>query len=315
MDRDGLPQASFELPLLQQSQGAMNGGLGRSRSTGTLGTGRVRRGVGFGAKNDEKATQEKLYTLLLTKEPHEDDLEIRTAVPVSPCSRYETGSAVTSPVAMGSISNDETSALASGSSCERALPSSRTFAATAEKTAEIELERQAFLSEVCTENTRKLVREGVNKCFLYLKEQEARAARENASDRGGRRRRTRSSAGNSDSEAGESIAASRASRKAPSLISEESLVVNHDKGFQPLSGEDRLRAYLAGTIPELTEHVRKYVLQKVEGMREHVDTELADEFLLSAKRRGVFKDPANWLRWQNQRRTHIRSQMEADMQT
>lgn len=265
--------------------------------------------------SDTSATQAQLYNLLLTKE-HDDD---EVPALASPGAVGSTGSGVASPVAAPSYAAS-TEGGESGSSTSRAIEA-------AEKAADLEREKRAFLAEVCTDSTRTDVREAVSRCFLFAKRKEAEAlARDALSERSGRRRRARSSAGNSDSgasvttfatlaAAGGSIAASRAaaSRRAPSVCSDLSLVVHQDKGLQLLSPEERLRAYLANQIPELTEHVNRHIALKVESVRNDLDTELVHEYLLGARRRGVFKDQANWLRWQSTRHLHGRRQLDDDM--
>lgn len=111
--------------------------------------------------------------------------------------------------------------------------------------------------------------------------------------------------------AGGSIAT--ASRREPSCISAESLVVHEGRGIEQYSAQERLRLYLAGEIPELSGYVDAYVEARAEEVRRKIDDELADQLMHQMRRRDVFDESANALRWQNVRRVTLQRRLEEEM--
>jgi len=112
--------------------------------------------------------------------------------------------------------------------------------------------------------------------------------------------------------AGGSIATS--SHRAPrSVASEESLVVHHNNGDEPLSMKERIQAYLARRSPELDAFVKEHVAKKTEELQREVDEEMADQFLLQTAQRKVFDGRANYLRWQNMRHQVLQKRLDKEM--
>jgi len=184
-------------------------------------------------------------------------------------------------------------------------------------------EKEAFITTVCNDSTRLDVRDWVSRIYETLKKKPSQDEEEEK--RGGRRhRKTFSSSGNSDTTthtgttsalmtAGGSIAATNApSRKAPSLISAESMVVHPGKKIEMLSTEERLKALLTNEIPELTAHVNKHVAKRAEEVRKEIDEELVESHLLKMRRQQVFDGKANFLRWQNSRRIALQKRLDSE---
>lgn len=190
---------------------------------------------------------------------------------------------------------------------------------------ELEKERMAYHDSVCGDSTRLDVQEWVNRIFNMRVARGKEAAQMNAQQ--DRRRRARSScaseSGTSTSigttllNAGTSVASAErptsAPKKAPSMISAESLVVHDGKGVELLSARDRLRAYLANEIPQLRAHVDACVEARSETIRRRIDGELRDAFLKRTTRQNVFGNMSNYLRWQNYRQGYIQRTLDAEM--
>jgi len=190
-------------------------------------------------------------------------------------------------------------------------------------------EREAFVTQVCADSTRLDVRDWVSRIYETLKK-----AKKEGEEDGGKARRHRKggkawSSSQSDTTtthtattsalltAGGSVVGSLAntnapSRKAPSLISAESMVVHPGKKIELLSTEERLRAYLNNDIPELTAHVNKYVSVRAEEVRREIDEELVESHLLKMRRMQVFNGKSNFLRWQNSRRIVLQKRLDAE---
>eukprot|EP00927_Polykrikos_kofoidii_P021207 TRINITY_DN20148_c0_g2_i1.p1 TRINITY_DN20148_c0_g2~~TRINITY_DN20148_c0_g2_i1.p1 ORF type:complete len:364 (+),score=59.21 TRINITY_DN20148_c0_g2_i1:277-1368(+) len=132
-----------------------------------------------------------------------------------------------------------------------------------------------------------------------------------------RRRRTRSCAASDSGASCATLAAAganlAASHRAPSMISAESLVVNTGQGVERFSVSERMRLYLANDIPELKSHVDRYVAAKGEKVRQHVDDEVVHNFMRQTNRKKIFSEKENCLRWQGQRRATIQRSLDAEM--
>lgn len=190
-------------------------------------------------------------------------------------------------------------------------------------------EREAFVTQICSDTTRLDVRDWVWRIYETMKKHQKKESEEDAPSKPSRRHRNRawSSSGHSDSTtthtattsalltAGGSVVGSLAatnapSRKAPSLISAESLVVHPGKKIELLSAEERLRAYLRHEIPELTAHVNKFVAARAEEVRREMDEEVVERHMLQMRRMQVFDGKANFLRWQNSRRIALQKRLD-----
>jgi len=184
-------------------------------------------------------------------------------------------------------------------------------------------EKEAFIEEVCSDSTRHDVRDWVGRIYETLKKLPNKDEEEELQTKGSKRhRKAVSSSGNSDTTTrtgttsvlltvGGSICAP--SRKAPSLISAESMVVHPGKKIELLSTEERVKAFLRHEIPELTAHVNKYCTKRAEEVRREIDEELVEMHLLQMRRLQVFNGQANFLRWQNSRRLALQKRLDSDM--
>ncbi|CAK9004282.1 unnamed protein product [Durusdinium trenchii] len=193
---------------------------------------------------------------------------------------------------------------------------------------ELEKERMIFLNQVCGPRTRPDVRAWVEKIFL------AQAAH------GKEKRKRKMRASSAASESGMSgqtgytaytgITATTAtaltalhtvggsiagrSHRPRSLVeSDESLVVHHSKGDEPLSVKERVQAFLQNRLPELAAHVDAHVANLTEELRKEVDEEVAERFLRTASNRRVFDGQANFLRWKNVRHKALQKRLDANM--
>jgi len=190
---------------------------------------------------------------------------------------------------------------------------------------EMEAEREAFVSEVCSNSTRFDVQDWVRKIFDMQHEGRMAAARREAQER--RRRKFRSSSVGSVPEsnasgagttptalqaAGGNIAAS-ASRPPKSADSAGSLEVNFNGNEEPLSLNERVQAFLNGSSPELEEHVNAHVARRTEELRSKVDGDLATKFLRQVQYRRVFDGRANYLRWQSARHQLLQKHLDKNM--
>lgn len=97
------------------------------------------------------------------------------------------------------------------------------------------------------------------------------------------------------------------------MESDESLVVHHSKGDEPLSVKERVQAFLQNRLPELQSHVEQHVAQLTEDLRKEVDQEVAERFLRTASNRRVFDGQANYLRWKNVRHKALQKRLDANM--
>merc|ERR1711862_492456 len=111
---------------------------------------------------------------------------------------------------------------------------------------------------------------------------------------------------------GGSIAAT-SQRPPKSLDSDESLVVHHSGGDEPLSVKERIQAFLANRIPELDAHINAHVTAHTEALQHKVDEDLAEQYLRQTTQRKVFDGHANYLRWQNARHQLLQKQLDANM--
>lgn len=186
-------------------------------------------------------------------------------------------------------------------------------------------EKEAFVAQVCSDSTRLDVRDWVSRIYETLKKLPSKDEEDKLTITGSKRhRKAWSSSGNSDTTthtgttsalltAGGSIAATVPSRKAPSLISAESMVVHPGKKIEMLSVEERVRACLRHEIPELSAHVNQHCAKRAEEVRREIDEELVESHLLQMRRQQVFSGQANFLRWQNSRRLALQKRLDTDM--
>jgi hypothetical protein len=192
-------------------------------------------------------------------------------------------------------------------------------------------EKEAFMAKTCSDSTRMDVRDWVSRIYEVLKNKPP-TDEEDVQGKGrrhgpGHRNKAWSNSGHSDTTtthtattsalvtAGGSIAGHThgpASRKAPSLISAESLVVHPGKKIELLSTEERLRSYLRNEIPELSVHVNKHIARRAEEVRREVDEELVESHMLQMRRQQVFDQEANFLRWQNTRRIALMQRLDSE---
>jgi hypothetical protein len=194
-------------------------------------------------------------------------------------------------------------------------------------------EKEAFIAQVCSDNSRLDVRDWVGRIYEMSKKLPPKEDEDMQTGKGRRHRKTWSSSGQSDTTthtgttsalytAGGSIAGSivgsfaatnqAASRKAPSLISAESMVVHPGKKIELLSTEERLRAFLRQEIPELTKHVNEFVAKRAEEVRREIDEEVVESHMLKMRRQQVFDGKANFLRWQNSRRIALQKRLDSE---
>lgn len=193
--------------------------------------------------------------------------------------------------------------------------------------ADVEAERDAFIAQVCSKSTRSDVRAGLSRVFEFAKSAEA-ASGSGANEAPARRhRRQRSGSSTSDdasvgasvttfatfAAASSSAAATRSSRKQRSIAEGQSLVVNLDKDLRLLSRDERLRFYLCNTIPELTRHVNAHVRSRIKDVSQRLDEEDAFTFLDKARRRAVFPDRSNEVRWAHVRYKSLQREIEDSM--
>lgn len=181
-----------------------------------------------------------------------------------------------------------------------------------------EREKAEYVAKVCSDSTRLDVRDWVGRIFTMVREAQDNTEEEPPDNAKNRRRRAWNSSSSESSgttlvAAGGSIAATTATKRtAPSLISAESLVVNPPKP-EPLSTEERLRAYLRDEIPELASHVHAHVAAKSEVLRREVDEELVEQHLMQMRKRAVFDGKTNFLRWQASRRVALQKRLDDAM--
>jgi len=194
---------------------------------------------------------------------------------------------------------------------------------------ELETERLLFLNQVCGPRTRPDVLAWIEKIFL------AQAA---ANVKEKRKRKIRASSAASESAmsgqtgytaytgitattataltafhtVGGSIAG-RSHRPRSLVESDESLVVHHSKGDEPLSVKERVQGFLQNRLPELAVHVDAHVAKLTEDLRKEVDEEVAERFLRTASNRRVFDGQANYLRWKNVRHKALQKRLDANM--
>lgn len=188
-------------------------------------------------------------------------------------------------------------------------------------------DKEAFMAQICSDSTRLDVRDWVGRIYEILKKVPPPTEEDMQAKSTRRHRKTWSNSGASETStytsttclttlmaAGGSIAAktTASSRKAPSLISAESMVVHPGKRIELLSTEERIRAYLNKEIPELTSHVNAYVAKRAEEVRREIDEELVESHLLQMRRQQVFNQEANMLRWQNSRRIALQKRLDND---
>lgn len=284
-------------------------GRGLSRSASAPSRGPVR---GGGAKRrtaaDEEATQRRLHSILLGKvEVSEPECSGPAVNPPSSSNLLGVNEGPQNPPKKNSPSSSSYGGAGGSSAVGRSL-------------LDLEAEKQAFMDSVCTDSTRSDVREWVSKIFTIVKTAQV------AEQAGAPRRRRAGSCSDSGGSgttfmvAGGSIATAShaptimtASHRPPqSLHSDESLVVHHSRGDEALSVNDRLRAYLSGNIPELTEHVNTYVAARTESLRREIDEEQEPRHMKQTSRRKVFDDGANLLRWQNARRMALQQRLDEE---
>lgn len=229
-------------------------------------------------------------------------------------------------------STAENQAAASGPAPrDQRAPSVVVEAATAQPLSPMELEekRNEFMSSICSERTRPDARAWIEKVFNMDQTNQAAAAMREAKDK--RRRRVRSSSVASESglsgqtgytgvtgteatalqTAGGSIAAR--SHRPQSVYSDESLVVHHSKGDEPLSMKERIQAFIGNSVPELSEHIDGHVARQKEELHKEVDEEVAVQFVRSCNGRQIFDSRTNCLRWQNARRQALQKRLDDKM--
>jgi len=188
-------------------------------------------------------------------------------------------------------------------------------------------EKEAFMTQICSDSTRLDVRDWVGRIYEILKKVPPPTEEDMQAKSSRRHRKTWSNSGASETStytsttclttlmaAGGSIAAktTATSRQAPSLISAESMVVHPGKRMEVLSTEERVKAYLGREIPELTRHVNAHVAKRAEEVRREIDEELVERHLLQMRRQQVFNQEANMLRWQNSRRIALQKRLDND---
>lgn len=191
-------------------------------------------------------------------------------------------------------------------------------------------EKEAFVTQICTETTRLDVRDWISRIYEILKNKPQKDEEEGQGKgkRHGNRNRAWSNSGHSDTTTthtattsalltagGNSVIGGQsksASRKAPSLMSAESMIVHPGRKIEVLSTEERLRAYLRHEIPELTAYVNKHVAMRAEQLRKEVDEELVESHMLQMRRQQVFDSKANFLRWQNTRRIALLQRLDSE---
>lgn len=284
-------------------------GRGLSRSSSVPSRGAVRSG---GAKRrngaDEEATQRRLHGILLGK------VELSEPDFAGPAGHLQSSGNILAAAAGLQSSSKKNSASASS------YGEGGGGSAVGQSLLDLDAERQLFVDSVCTEATRSDVREWVSKVFGMVRtaeiaEQAGAPRRRRAgscSDSGGSGR-TFMVAGGSIATASHAPTIITASHRPPqSLHSDESLVVHHSKGDEALSVNDRLRAYLSGNIPELSEHVNTYVASRTESLRREIDEEHEAKHMKQTSRRKVFDDRANYLRWQNARRMALQQRLDEE---
>lgn len=194
---------------------------------------------------------------------------------------------------------------------------------------ELEEKRIEFMNGICSERTRPDARAWIEKVFNMDQANQAAAAMREAKEK--RRRRVRSSSVASESglsgltgytgvtgteatalqTAGGSIAAR--SHRPQSVYSDESLVVHHSKGDEPLSMKERIQAFIGNRVPELSEHIDAHVARQKEELHKEVDEEVAVQFVRSCNGRQVFDSRTNCLRWQNARRQALQKRLDDKM--
>jgi len=191
---------------------------------------------------------------------------------------------------------------------------------------EREEEKEAFMAQVCSDSTRLDVRDWISRLYEVLKKAKPDTEEDAQMKPSRRGRKAWSNSGASESTtitgttgtallaAGGSIAgkSATASRKAPSLISAESMVVHPGRKIEILSTEERLRAFLRNEIPELTKHVDAYLAKRAEEVRREIDEEVVEKHLLQMRRQEVFDGKINMLRWQNQRRIVLQKRLDTE---
>lgn len=274
---------------------------------------------------DEKANHQRLYTILLGKADAEEKSTTKGATEraVPP-----TGSALAS-------ARDDSGVVAAGASggagegttkeSPKGKPPTVSYAedvpalSPQEEEHIREREKAEFVAQVCSDSTRLDVRDWVGRIYKIVKVAAETTAEEEDRKKDSRRRRAWNSSSSESSgtttlvAAGGSIARTDAtSRRAPSLISAESLVVNPPRP-EPLSTEERLRAYLRGEIPELSAHVHAHVAAKSEEMRRMIDEEDVEKHLMQMRKRAVFDGKTNFLRWQATRRVILQQRLDEAM--
>eukprot|EP00929_Paragymnodinium_shiwhaense_P047492 TRINITY_DN24091_c0_g1_i1.p1 TRINITY_DN24091_c0_g1~~TRINITY_DN24091_c0_g1_i1.p1 ORF type:complete len:396 (+),score=103.29 TRINITY_DN24091_c0_g1_i1:118-1305(+) len=305
-------------------------------------------------KPDETATRSRLYNMLLEKVPVQEDLLATHNVP-SEMGGPGADAALGVSMSMPQLRRNHTTSIGEGSVLEgtggvahasapgssagdvppgtaastRREPMDLEAQAAAERK-ERERDRQAFVEEICTKQTRVEVVDWVGKIFTVM---DKRNAEDRALEAKNRRRLGRSAGGAcSDSgisgttltgggsgtalaSAGHKMAAPSlaATQRAPSLISGESLVVNTGQGGDLLSVPERLKCYLRGELPDLKAHVADYVAAKSHQVEKRVEDEMADKFLKGTTKMQVFSGKDNFLRWQNKRRASIQRVLDAEM--
>ncbi|CAJ1455326.1 unnamed protein product [Effrenium voratum] len=194
---------------------------------------------------------------------------------------------------------------------------------------DLDKERAHFMQQVCGPRTRPDVRAWIEKIWTTS---QAAAANEKK-----RKRKLRTSSAPSESglsgmtgytaytgltgttataitalhTVGGSIAGR--SHRPRSMQSDESLVVHHSKGDEPLSVKERVQAFLQNRLPELAVHVDAHVANLTEELRKEVDEEVAENFLRTASNHRVFDGQANFLRWKNVRHKALQKRLDTNM--
>lgn len=258
---------------------------------------------------DLTATEARLYDMLMSK-----SLDGGDSLPVL--------NSVVSRISGSSLVAEGEDALSDNSVATAAAGAAG--ATTMATAADLEEEREAFLAGICVSTTRRDVRDCLSRIFHFAKTAEAM----NLDVSGGgdaptRRRRAISTSASSDSgsagastfatfaHAGSIAATSRASRKQQN--SALSLVVHQEKYGQLLSPEERLRAYLSNAIPELTEHVHAHIRDCAKSAIKKLDEDDAPLYLHRTRRRGVYSDRENEVRWSNTRHKSMQRHIHEKM--
>lgn len=267
---------------------------------------------------DEQATQQFLKEYLINK--NLDDLDLDEEV--VPSRADEARNAVRhSDAGSGTVKHLK----ASGRSKEGAavVISESVPAAQARDPLELEEERTRLVNEICCPRTRTDVRAWIEKIIAIEQTQvpekkRKRKMRANGSESGlsGQTGYTAyTGVTGTTATALHTVGGSIAGRshRPKSLDSDESLVVYHSKGDEPLSVKERVQAFLQNRLPELAAHVDAHVAHLTDALKKEVDEDVAEQFLRTASNRRVFDAQVNFMRWKNARHQALQKRLDSNM--